>query len=228
MSQTAMAAALVAIGIVQETPNKPDDRAGSPVSKKTEIGAFRIGNTEKITLKLRLNDAVLVPESCKRQRREAQAKLEAGYAAEAEKDGLSEAATVGRHRPGRVDTGEPMVTGQDGKQAPLHAVAVGELMTDLAALGWILTDLSYYVRNGETQAFFVQLDYEKNKAPFPLTDGDEASITEIVNGRIWTLFGYNNPDGTITVNLNGRQHGQPKWLLSAKDAVLTVVSRPKD
>jgi len=228
MSQTAMAAALVATGIVQETPSKSDDRTGRPVSKKMEVGGFRVGNTEKITVKFRISDPALVPESCKRQRREAQATLEADYAVEALKNGLTEAATVGRHRTGRVDTGEPMVLGADGKQAPLHAVSVGDLLTDLAALGWVLTDPSYYVRNGETQAFFVQLDYEKNKAPFPLTDGDEASIAKIIGDRIWTLFSFNNPDGSVTVNLNGRQEGRPKWLLSAKDAVLTVVPRPKD
>ncbi len=192
------------------------------------IGAFRIGNTEKITIKFRVTDPNLIPESCKRQRREAQTVLEAGYAAKALKEGLTEAATVGRHRTGRVDTGEPMVTGQDGKQAPLHAVAVGELLTDLAALGLVLTDLSYYVRNGETQVFFVQLGYEKNKEPFSLTDGDRESLAKIIGERIWTLFAYNNPDGTVTINLNGRQEGRPKWLLSAKEAVLTVVQRPKD
>lgn len=196
---------------------------------KATIGVFRIGNVEKVTFKFRVTNPNLIPESCRKQQRQSQAVLEAGYAAKALEEGLMESAKFGRHRSGHHDTGEPMVTGQDGKQTALHAVAVGEVLNDLANLGWVLTDMSYYSRTGKDQAFFVQLDYEKNKKPFRLTTGDVESLAELYADCIWTLFAYNNPDGTITVNLNGRQPGQrPKWLLTAKEANLTVMQRPKE
>lgn len=171
-----------------------------------KINPFAIGNQRKILVKFKIptsqvpiftehfNDTRLTDEQLDRLHAEASRKA-----------GQGDLAQVGRHRKGRVDTGEPLAEGDNGKAAALVNADVADFVTDLQRAGYVLANYGYFQKDSQDTHCFVQLLFAKGATAFPLRNETQQALTDLTK-TIWqNVWVYDNPDGSTTVNCTGNR-----------------------
>lgn len=232
MSQTAMAAALIAVGVlpVQATPS-------TGVKSPVEIRGFNTRLMTACLLKFTIRaDSGLLPTACRLQDdREAQRLLEYRYAQDALDMGLLEEAEFERLRSGHYDTGEAMVVNptaqKPGASVALRNVSVDAIRRALVAAGYRFVDLSYYPhpipskdRKKTFPGYVIQLDYARVNRP---EDPEETvalneAVASLLNGTTWTVHSYANPDGKYTINCGQRSRSRTEYVLRLTDGIMTA------
>jgi len=141
--------------------------------------------------------------------------------------------TLGRHRPGRVDSGKPVFEKMFGRQG-VPEVRAHVLRGDLVRAGFVLTDAHWYVQPsreaGKMPKCVVVLCYERNGDQTKLPRGASGAVAELCDttwayGHVWD----NGPDEAATVNLVGYKSGQDfRNALAVKDGLLTVRAKSEN
>lgn len=114
----------------------------------------------------------------------------------------------GRHREGRVDTGEPVIKDLQAVQAML-------LKRDLVGAGFKLSGFRYWKQQRDEKSvpkWVVQCQFTKTDGPVEHYPAHvAATIQSLVSGACWAAHVWANPNGVATINFVGRQPGvKPK------------------
>lgn len=150
--------------------------------------------------------------------------LDRDHAHKAMSIGRPDLAEVGRHREGRVDTGEKV-------HENVQQTQLAFLRRGMANNGMKLGRCRWYIHQvpGRQTKFVVELGFTHNpQAMLTLTRQQEDALRALARDAVWTSHIWANPDDTCTVNMVQRQPGvPPKNAVVVRDGKLTVVEVSK-
>lgn len=223
--------------------------------QKPRLVPFSTDNIHEIQLKFTVGDYMDVPLDTRRVQRMTQAQIDAEVTRIAEEQGMARLAEVGRLRPGMKDTGQPLFyvagkTDEPMRAFPLDGTSVGTLPKQLAELGFTPKSLAYQMRVKKGKGVHVViLTFNRLDTPELSLTGQAAKdkhgqdmdtlpselayrqLEKLLGQGAWRLFGYSNPDGTITLNLIEWNSAQKKFknvLCTTADGKITVAPPRKE
>ena len=179
-------------------------------SQKT---SFVFGHQKKVLIKLGIK-VEQIPIFCPHYDRLTDAQLDQRHADAARQMGQQSLAEVGRHREGRVDTGEPI---------NLQSVSVASLSDDLRKAGYVLANFGYFKKNPDDNVAFVQLAFFRDTKEYPIRAETRKELDVLLKALWSKCHIWSNPDNSITVNCNIKQDGTPKIQLGVKDEMIGIV-----
>lgn len=146
--------------------------------------------------------------------------LDRNNAFKARSIGRPDLAEVGRHREGRVDTGEKV-------HENVQQTQLAFLRRGMANNGLKLGRCRWYIHRieGRQTKFVVELGFTSNpKVMLTLTRQQEDALRALARDAVWTSHIWYNPDDTCTVNMVQRQPDvSPKNAIVVRDGKLIVV-----
>jgi len=128
---------------------------------------------------------------------------------------------TGRHRPGRVDTGVPVLR----TNVPTH---VGSFHQWMIHSGFGLTDVHWFekpLQPGRKPSFVLVCRYEKGEET-SVSNRLAMAVQELAASGSWFVHCWMNPGPVDTVNMTSRQLGmKPKLQLEVRDQKLVTVQQ---
>jgi hypothetical protein len=183
----------------------------------TKIGAVSpLSEVNCVIVKFSVRDRLLVPRGIEEKRRADDQTVDmrhqmAAFNAPFDHTGLT---TVGRHRPGRVDTGEPVI--QNPKLSHAAMLRRGLVNND-----YRLVRAFYEVRGSERThdaKYVISLVFAPFEGQQPLELPEKINVAlRMLAAMAWQhLTVWDNPNGVVTVNFAGFQKG-----VKARNAIVT-------
>lgn len=124
---------------------------------------------------------------------------------------------VGRHRPGHMDTGEPIIVDLGPTQAR-------SIRRQLAEVGWFLTDLWWYALRRKRRKTKLIVVCEFTQGVAKKLSPTLLSSLERFEGDNWSCNVWQNPNAVHTVNLAHRDKpGEPEYVLAIVDKAITAL-----
>lgn len=122
-----------------------------------------------------------------------------GFAKLGDLQAANQRGAVGRHREGRVDTGEPVVQN-------LQNADVSQLLAQLQAAGFTLTGAAKFERQRDKgkPLQVLELVFSREGEAFPLLEHQQQAVDSLLTEASWIVHVWDNPGSrTTTVNLVG-------------------------
>ncbi len=163
--------------------------AGVPTPKLNTQTAFPLDGRE-VLVKFMFFDRQYLPAGLREVVRASDKKMDERHAADV---GYQAEGAVGRHRNGRVDTGEPVIK-------RLHRTSPFFLMNGLEEVDYVLTDAHYFRKENRDEMgrprpqYVIVLNYKKGGKRFTLTPELEDSLLGFFEGAAWSLDVWKNSD----------------------------------
>lgn len=183
-------------------------------------------NIKTILVKYNFTNKKFIPNGIKQVLRTSDKEIDQVHAEIAIKNGQADEAKEGKIRKNRVDTGKLIIDNALMVQIP-------NLGTGFAnSINFHLTSCHYYIHQKpkSTKKFVVVAEFKKGNSGELSRDTKDA-MRELALTTWQGCFGYLNPDGTITLNLNGRKWNDkdgcyfpPQNHLVIRDKKLQVIS----
>ncbi len=178
------------------------------------FGKVDLASAPTILVKFGFTNKKHLPPGVMWKHRDSDAQMDARHQANADEK-LGEA---GRHREGRVDTGEPVIK--------LPEVQVAVLRSGLFLQGYQLQDLHWYLqhRAGRADKFVVVCQYVRGskKAVPPIT---MEALRSLATSAAWGCNVWVNPNGVTTINCFARQPGkQAPYALAVRNGAIDVLA----
>jgi len=182
------------------------------IAPQVRIG-INLADEEHILFKITLSNKSLVPAGIREIERESDKVIDRRNADKAIAAGNARVATVGRVRPGRVDTGKPIFQN-------VERVRVSLVRGILARKGFRLADAHFFVRN-DGKAVLV-LSLMKGRDTLELPRATVEAIRAMARDNVWTADMWENVDNA-TLNFRARQQGSAKQSITVDDDMLMMV-----
>lgn len=161
-----------------------------------------------------------IPPGIERIDRPGDKLLDLLHAHKAKRAGQASLAEVGRHREGRVDTGEKV-------RENLQQTQLAFLRKGMANNGFRVSRCRWYEHQveGRQSKYVVEIGFTDNiNASIWLTRGQEEALRALARDAVWTAHIWANPDDTCTVNMVQRQPSVvPKNAVVIRNGAITVV-----
>ena len=182
----------------------------------------------RVIVKFAFTNPKHIPNGIEQKQRGTDQEVDGQHMAKAYAAGQGEQAKIGRHREGRVDSGEPVIQNLD-------MVQVAMIRVGLTNNGYRLSDTHYFIKKatktGHKDKYMVVLTFDRNATDTAtLPESTTRAIRELANTTWQFCHVWDNPDGTATVNLVGRQwddarqsYRDPKHALVVRNHELCAV-----
>ncbi len=165
---------------------------------KIQTGPVLNGH-RRIDVKFTLRNLSEIPSGIENRWRMNEEALDTVHAANAVEMGRAELAEVGRVREGRVDTGECVINN-------LMSVQVGTIRRAFTNNGFVLSEVFTYQHKKSLKPVLVLRYLPKGEGVNSVAP--PAFVTaalRVLGSAVWNLCNlWDNPDGSITINLNGK------------------------
>lgn len=150
--------------------------------------------------------------------------LDRNNAFKARSIGRPDLAEVGRHREGRVDTGEKV-------HENVQQLQVAFLRRGMANNGFHIGRCRWYLHQvpNRQMKYVVEIGFTNNPdVVLNLTRQQEDALRALARDAVWTGHVWFNPDDTCTVNMVQRQPGAtPRHAVVVRDGKILVVEAGK-
>lgn len=186
-----------------------------PATVTAVPGTFDLGKTDAVLLKFFFTNQKHVPQGIPPKEHANYLAIDFKHRQVAKSQDKAELGELGRHREGRVDTGEPVINN-------LPQVRVGGFVDELLATGFALRTLHWFEQKkvGRPTKYVVVAEFVRGTPVEPLSqsllnDLKYLAFTAVWFCHLWDNSAVGNP---TTINLVGRDpNAKAKYVLSAKD-----------
>ncbi|MDE1925206.1 MAG: hypothetical protein KGH79_03425 [Patescibacteria group bacterium] len=185
------------------------------------IGQVSLKEQKSILVKFFFTNEKHVPRGVPNKDRAVMYLVDYNHAQKAKSQGQDELAKLGRHREGRVDTGEPVIKDLPGVQAAL-------LKDRLTKAGFALKNLHWFkqVKEGRTPKFVVVCEFARGTQATELPADVVEALDFLSYAARWYCHVWDNRTvgNPLTINFVGRQpDAKVQYYLSVVDETLLAI-----
>lgn len=192
----------------------------APVAQ-TAIGSLDLYKFDTVLVKFFFTNEAHVPRGIPNVARKNDFAVDYKHMKAAKEAGADDLGAVGRHREGRVDTGEPVIN-------DLHGVQASLLKDRLVNAGFAIKNLHWYKqeRAGRTPKFVVVCEFVRGVQTGELPPDVIAALDFLSHCARWTCHVWDNSQlgKPATINFVGRQpDGKVQYYLSLIEKTIMAI-----